>query len=121
MTHERHKINPPPPQTHHATALGRAQHVRSYATHFFEGAQFGIGRDLSFEPPMLSGSRDAGADRHFWSQRGLGEARIARHGGHFTDLEDSLVFYATSQTLESLVTEPENTFSIYFPHREALS
>jgi hypothetical protein len=53
-----------------------------------------------FEPPMLSGSRDVDTDRHFWSQRGLGEARIARHGGHLADLEDSGVFYATSQTLE---------------------
>ena len=53
-----------------------------------------------FEPPMLSGSRDVDAGRHFWSQRGLGEARIARYGGHFADLEDSGFFYATSQTLE---------------------
>ena len=52
-----------------------------------------------FEPPMLSGSRDVDAGRHFWSQRGLGEARIARYGGHFADLED-WGFYAASQTLE---------------------
>src|SRR5271156_1813582 len=46
---------------------------------FFEGAQVGIGRDLSFRAA-------------FWSQRGLVEAHIARHEGHFADLEDSGVF-----------------------------
>src|ERR1700733_13004126 len=49
MTHERHKVTPPPPQIYPATALTRAQDVQRYSTlDFFEGAQFGIGRYLSF-------------------------------------------------------------------------
>src|SRR5271168_4200238 len=49
MTHKRHKVTPLPPQNYPATALTQAQDpIAYYAPDFFEGVQFGIGRDLSF-------------------------------------------------------------------------